>query len=102
MIFREPSSKPGYPLSSKMVPRLSSVAAWMNEQVLTMTASAASGSSHSSYPADATRFTISAESTSFFAQPSVMNAIRREPAPFPDAGSPIDVISMLVMVERFL
>ena len=55
-----------------MASMLSSVAAWMNEQVFTMMASALDASSVTEKPASRKRRAMAAESTSFFAHPIVM------------------------------
>ena len=78
-ITREsPPATLGISSMSKIISRLSSVAAWMNEQVLTMIASAEAGSSTILTPAASRRSLIFAESTSFFAQPIVMMCARIE------------------------
>ncbi len=66
-----PASTRGSDAASKMASRLSSVADWMNEQVLTTMTSAAEGSSVKRKPAAARSRPMACESTSFFAQPMV-------------------------------
>ena len=71
-----PSRTLSRPAASSTASMLSSVADWMNEQVLTTTTSASSGDSDTPYPPACSRTPIWALSTSFLAHPIVMKETR--------------------------